>query len=362
MRKYTTLPLIMLVAIIAIFSSCEDGSLKNSKTYIFSVGLDYEKLSKATNGTINVLYNTVRDASAMAWQLSKLYPNSEVTLFLNSGASFNIYKDPEFTVTKKTENKYNSEKDAYEEMDSFDINPTGLISDRWKTADVISAIKNTPAGENDLIVFFYSGHGVGSSDENINGSLLMEYEGDVAGFIEPDALLSAFDGFKCPVVIILDSCRSGAFIKNSTLASTDSFVTISNNSLTNYSILYRDGLFYSDGKFSNSLDLRKASDSNIYILTACHSNQDSMEGVNTPGKANSYNFSAFTYRALEYLGFKAKDIEARSRSKKLTLFGMYNYAWENYPSLYDKIQNPLYSKEYETFQVTRNAMDLVLVL
>lgn len=119
-----------------------------------------------------------------------------------------------------------------------------------------SAIRDAFAGaeENDISLFYYSGHGLNSNGDD-NGSLCgIDYS-----YIKPSELRRMLDAVKGTKVIIVDACRSGQLIGRGGKASSESFADAF---ISAFSLSARDA----------GAELAK---NGYYVLTAVSKDQDS---------------------------------------------------------------------------------------
>ena len=71
-----------------------------------------------------------------------------------------------------------------------------------------SIVDNPTIDEDDITIFYYAGHGVGSNNPDLNGALV----GIDGQYVTVSAIQSYLDRVKGNVVVILDCCHSGQFI------------------------------------------------------------------------------------------------------------------------------------------------------
>ncbi len=146
---------------------------------------------------------------------------------LTSALNFTVTYDKALTGT--TYRFYGIGNDNYDEAD---LKLTSCVNDMNVMADAASAAgfalvdrnkdlgffgitgvlnhmaTNSSIGEDDVTVFFYSGHGAGSSNQNERGALCAT-DGDI---VTVDQVQSYLDRVPGTVVVILDSCLSGQYI------------------------------------------------------------------------------------------------------------------------------------------------------
>ena len=191
---YITLSLLLL-------SSCELNitSDANGRVYIVTVGIDY------ANTAVNDLDGTVNDALEIAECFRDVYEGR------NTGV----------VMRRMVQEGPDSDRTSY-------LYPS--------TDNILRMLQTIDPTPDDLVVFFYSGHGdVHLSEET--GAILSNFlaaapdmeEGDRSLYTEldTDVLFSALEALPCPAVAIIDACYSGGAADNYTSPSfTDSFRTI----------------------------------------------------------------------------------------------------------------------------------------
>lgn len=158
-----------------------------------------------------------------------------------------------------------------------------------RAVDIGRAIDSTFKGatDDDVSLFFYSGHGCGARlSSPYNGALVGV---DMELFLTRD-LARHLDAVKGRVIVLIDACRSGAFIQKNSSPSESS-----DSSAFNQAII--DALVGSaDAPSSNSGELCK---SKYIVITACRADQNSIE-TRFPG--NKYYQGLFTTVLLDGMG------------------------------------------------------------
>ena len=172
-------------------------------------------------------------------------------------------------------------------------------------ASMYSMINNTfaKADSNDVSLFYYSGHGAD------DGSLVsVDHQ-----FISPSRLASWLKQIPGRVVVVLDSCYSGAVIGKSEGAGPESFNEKMIQAFNEVELETCKGGSMSNSKFK--------------VLTACSKNEYSW----TMG----YFSSKFTYYLVNGVGYdyngsrKSRALADTNKNKKLTLQECYKYTRKN---------------------------------
>ena len=172
MRKHI-IPLLILC--IAALSSCDDSfriQTVNSEAYIITVGIDY------ANTEISDLDGTVNDALEMAACLSEIYRQKGITPHVTR-----MIQEGEMS---------------------------GELDRNYPSRDgILSAIEAVPAGPDDIIVFFYSGHGdILPDGRTILAAARTVKDGPYGELLSED-VFNALNAKGCPVLAIIDACNSG---------------------------------------------------------------------------------------------------------------------------------------------------------
>ena len=193
---------LMMIALLIAASSCELNITPdaNGRVYIVTVGIDY------ANSPVSDLQGTVDDALEMAECFKAVYEAK------NTG-----------TVVRRM---------IQEGEDSDRTSPYYPSAE-----NILRMIGSLDAGPDDLVVFFYSGHGDVHRDEETERIVSNFFlaaapdsdEGDRRLYTEldTDVLFSALNELPCPAVAIIDACYSGGAADNHTEPSfAESFVTM----------------------------------------------------------------------------------------------------------------------------------------
>lgn len=168
-------------------------------------------------------------------------------------------------------------------------NYTCTVKRDLRAVDIGRAIDSAFKGatDDDVSLFFYSGHGCGDSLSSPNNGALVGV--DMNLFLTGD-LAKHLDAVKGRVIVLIDACRSGAFIQNNSRSSGSPDPNAFNQAII-------DALVGStDAPSSNSGELRK---SKYIVITACRADQNSVE-TRFPG--NNYFQGLFTTVLLDGMG------------------------------------------------------------
>lgn len=158
-----------------------------------------------------------------------------------------------------------------------------------RAAEIGRAIDNAfkDATEDDVSLFFYSGHGCGDNLSSPNNGALVGVDMDLFRTRDLAEHLSAVKG---RVIVLIDACRSGAFIQKNNSSPEDSDPNAFNQAIIDALAGYTDVLS------SNSGELRQPK---FIVITACRADQNSVE-VRFHGR--SYSQGLFTTVLLNGMG------------------------------------------------------------
>ena len=172
MKKMKVLMMLMLAAV-ALLASCNLSLDSKGKAYILCAGVEYgyDKGPAKLDGCID-------DAIELGTCLTKQISNSGTETL----ARYMLCRGE---------------------------NPDESSADYPSPSHILSAINAVPAGKEDLLVFFYSGHG-----EVVDGrpclALPPETEGGFVSDLDMKVLYEAVEAKGCHAVILMDCCYSGA--------------------------------------------------------------------------------------------------------------------------------------------------------
>ena len=103
-------------------------------------------------------------------------------------------------------------------LKGFAGTPYDIFTRMNQTADEIIACVGSAFGsatENDVSLFYYSGHGASVSDGAVQGSLVGK---DGKTFVSPDQLREALDRIPGRKIVIIDACYSGGMLTSKNLS------------------------------------------------------------------------------------------------------------------------------------------------
>ena len=202
---------LICVIIILALTSCEISSkdpAAGKDIHLVSVALDY------ADTDMNSLKGTVNDQDALTRQLAFL-SSAEGTAFHST--SF-CARDGRWYVRRHSQTP--------EGMDSSDIEYISPSAMKGCILNHLEKLVQT-AGEEDIIIFYYAGHGAESlsdNDSTLNGALVVgditfpsigtwqDVGSNLSSLITVAELVGALSRISAPKLVILDSCYSGALM------------------------------------------------------------------------------------------------------------------------------------------------------
>lgn len=314
MRKNRIHELIFIVsAILLCLMSCDNGISASRNVYFISVTSDYRDLQ-----SISSLNATNHDQYGLAREIIELDGNTSMRLYLSSNGK-------RYILSSDNNSDYIN-PDGRSTKTSLDILPHKEAE--WEASDILSYLKelSEKAGSSDLILFQYSGHGAESTGELVLGAEKASQGLRITDSITPSELLNAFSSSKCAVMIILDSCYSGTFIKDNVLGDANVFKETGKSEKFT-SIGYFEGM-------ESALNLLTANTNrknpNVYVLAASTSKQtawDSDPSLYKPSTAENERFGGFTYYLLKALGYDPIEDQPHENKSRITLYSLYESIW-----------------------------------
>ena len=297
--------------IMLLLSSCSNA-LDSSRTIVIAVALDYEEdafQDKENNLVVNTLSNPPNDLEAFTSQVDILASGREVErhIFLSQGG------------TRRVNGK----------------------REEWDKEAILSTISSLEAEENDLVLFFYSGHGMDGT-----GELVVSAKEGKMDKISPDELLTALSevgGKKC---VFLDSCYSGAFVENAGMLA-DGEVFGEDGSLM------KEGFLFSLGPaLSLSITSGRLGTDDIWLMSATTDGQLSYDS-GTEGLPNQEEYGAFSYFLISSLGYDMENDSPRISQERneVTFLGLYR-------DIKRRMTESMWTEQ--TPQITLTPLDLVL--
>lgn len=204
---------------------------------------------------------------------------------------------------------------------------------------LLSYIKGIGTSPGDIIIFYFSGHGIAVNGESMIVVDPECKEDDFLALSDISDALSSLDGDSC---MIIDACQSGSETE-SELAG-EVFSTTGDYIGTNIGNALSSA-------FRLSFSARPPED-DVYILASCTENQNSLANMGISGAINSGKYSVFTYYMLSYLGYDfAKEKADLPSTGMITFYSIYQ-------GIKDSMADEFWEKQ--TAQPVRTPIDLIL--
>lgn len=317
--------LLVLTLLVILFPSCTpDKTLTERDIYLISVSDDFND----STGYYKALDNTISDQAALISQIRTL-GNVHVYAFVSHHGKRYIStpdKTPVFKPADKDCNILDSPTDAA--FNHFEYIPSSTeTTNNWTMDDVLTTVGNLPSGENDIIIFTYSGHG----EEN-TGALITNCKGkDNYDTTNREAVIEAFSSISGKKIFFLDSCYSGNFISQGTLNTLDTFSTDED---------YYEGEDYISAIQCSTLTHKTDTTPSLWIMAAAGRKQKANDSGESSDSRVQEHFGAFTYYLLKALGYNMDRNESEKKSSSLTFYSIYSYIMASFPSSEIKGQTP----------------------
>ena len=178
-------------------------------------------------------------------------------------------------------------------LNRLSMDYTGTVVKNARKATIIDQIRKTFAGatDSDVSLFYYSGHGVDAGGSGVNQGALVGVDGNIITMRELAAELSKFRG---RIIVILDSCHSGAAIGKSQNAD-DVLDAFNDEVIEAFSGYYLETENLESGAKSGELKQSK-----FIVITAASITQSSYDGS---FDGSGYRQGAFTAALIKGMGF-----------------------------------------------------------
>lgn len=252
--RLTSIIMTLCMAMLAVSCSLDIPGQRNAEAYIISVGLDY------VNSPVSSLQGTVDDALEIAMCLSDIYDMKGIGhheyLMIQEGAD------------------------------------SDMTSPLYPSADnILSTIRTLPVTKNDLVIFYYSGHGdVDAQGKGIFAAARRDDE-ELYSPLYMDEVYEALGSLPSQSLMIVDACYSGDSADESPS-----------------SVDFMDSI----GRMFSDVDLRGVS-----AMAACQPDELSYVSSVTTMEGYPQAHSEFTIGVLDALGW----VHTSSSSRLLTVDG-----------------------------------------
>jgi hypothetical protein len=311
--KTKAIAILILFFFLLLLSGCEYLSTEptKGKVHYVVVALDYENASN-----INSLEGPLNDGQEFAAALDSLITSAgriEGSKFLM------VQEGPSHTNETISDSLYPS------------------------VDHVTSTIENLVSltSEDDLTIFFYSGHGEADTGKLILGTTTGTNTEDDR--MSPETLLSLMNTLEGKKLLLIDNCYSGNYVEESS---------------SSLSGVYSDYDYYAKYFSDDTYEL-----SDLYVLSASSNNSESWEAYFIE---DGHQHGYFTYVLLEGLGWphshssdlstvELEEIPPASSKSKLSVDDLYTYVLDN-----QTISSSTLIYPHQHPMTNGGAMDLVL--
>lgn len=267
-----------LLSLFLICSCSNDINLSGTAIHLVSVAITYKHDESATT-----LETTVNDQSDFVNQITYLADASYVAVH---PYTFTENESGELLLTTNPDDKTDYGEDSQQLLDF---------------------IRNIPVtSENDLVIFYFSGHGGIDSD----GSTLCLNPTDSDDDVHASALINTLKSVKGKKWVVLDCCYSGGAVSGNSLSQGFEYESVwAENEKRNLDYYTRTNVFKGIGDaFSLSVSSAEIGNNDIWVLSASLKNQLS----------SSYgDYGEFTEALLTVLGSKITDSDEETATPGL---------------------------------------------
>lgn len=346
--------ILLISLLLVLFPSCSPDSSSNEREiYLISVADDADascnkKVSADSTKTVESrkLETVISDQASLISQIS-LFGNTHIYSFTSQDGKRYVSKDklPKFMPYDSSGKKLDSPSDST--FNKFRYVPgENEEESEWTMKDVLKTINEIDCGENDLVIFTYSGHGETNTGALITNARFAEegetwekgetkggtYENPKLMYLTTtvDEILTALSSISGKKVMFLDSCYSGNFVVNSTLPGKDTF----SGGEAKFT-----GEDYIEGLKKSSFKSGESTYPSLWIMASATKNQTASDSINEKLPFQSY-YGAFTYYLLKALGFNMDENTAGKGSSVISFYSIYSYVRANFPSDHLVIQTP----------------------
>ncbi len=311
--------------------------------HIITMGFSYADIGD------NMLENTLRDQHGMTEQLIALAESSNCSwdvIEFNDGEYSYGWKYPQYDggnnpVRRGTRYRSYSNAEYGKDTAYTPIKENSEEGIKNAVADIIK--ENLSVKENDLLFFYYSGHG------DVNGLVIPYHDKSGYTFFSPETLFGILDSFDCFQMLIFDCCFSGIFVQDGDLEGTigyDSSEGLDKQTISNPFEIIANAFIKGFEKGNSGYPKR-------FSISAASPNQESWDSDQHADHDYAHYYGAFTIWALDYLGYDFENLSGsyRVHGKALTAAGLYEHAYENLTK---------YTRMTATPNITASRYNLVL--
>lgn len=387
--------LLILLSVLVLFTSC-DLTMKEGpkpKMYLIANGLGYQSLYGTSlenddghvvplNDTRGIVYQFIELCKAAGNEYEIIWYSDDI-----AKADRPVNDVGRFTLTHYSSRMEGPTGPAvhiaekYGLGNSLELNPAAFEEAFFQ--EIASMWDEAPTSK-DLILFYFSGHGLDSLSDEVEGGPVLFYSStdvlyNIGGIqvsrptlmdfvaLNYEILFRHMDLYPCRQLFLLDCCYSGASIENKSqflprddneLGYTLGFIEHYQGRVRNdiYSSFLVDVVFLDSWKHTFSGTYGKPKRMVINASTYAQQSLNADAYIDEPG---ILNYGGFTYRLLKYLGYEITSNPQNDRAQvpykllgeAVTATGMMN-------SVFDNISFTL--KEQSTPNMTRSSYDMLI--
>lgn len=329
--------IILFSLLLTLFSCSNEYLPKEREIYLVTVADDFYNY----NGNGRKLENVITDQAALLLQI-QTFGDIHINSYISQNGKRYTSSSPIYVAVDSEGREL--EKNNDESFKSFIYKPKeGEEEKEWTIYDVMDYLGELELGDDDLLIFIFSGHG-----EKGNGSLMTNASTSSPQWdsLSPEDLFSILSTLGGKKLVVLDSCYSGVYVPSSPLYSSDVFASEEKEDRwigKSYPNAMKKALFGDKRETFNNSD--------IWILSSTGRGQeasDSLDGGDGPFQTS---YGAFTYYLLKALGYDTDRNEAVKEESRLTLYEVYSYIRKHFPEYETQIQTP---------RVSNGGLDLIL--
>lgn len=333
--------ILLLSLILMLFPSCSpDNTLTKREIYLVSVADDFYN----SEGKYRMLNNVITDQASLISQIST-FGNVHIYCFSSQyGKRYtsiptgeNPYKTPLFKPYDDSGPGKGEMLDSPGDPSFVEfryIPSTGEEESGWTMDTVLETIRSIESGENDLIIFTYSGHGeenTGAFATNVKVKTASSKESEDYDLTNKEIVLEALSSISGNKVLFLDSCYSGNFVQGNTLTTKDVF----SGEEARYT-----GEDYTEALKKSSLEKSYIQYPKMWVMSSAGKNQRAWDALSEGDSIFQNHYGAFTYYLLKALGYDMEKNESKKESSELTFYSIYSYVRTNFPETEISEQTP----------------------
>ena len=332
-----TLILTLLTILITLASCSVENSMEEREIFLVTIADDFYNY----NGNGRKLENVVTDQAAIYMEF-QTFGDINTKAYVSQNGKRYSSSSPIYVPVDKYGNELSLNSDPA--FKGFSYKPKiGEEESGWRVGDIMSYLGTLELGNNDLLVITYSGHGEKDRGNLMTNASPTSEEWDS---LSPEDLIDRVSSLGGKKLIVLDSCYSGVFVPSSSLSTPDVF---SDKEKEDRWL----GRNYVNAAFSSFFSTNKANASpkDIWIISSTGKGQEASDSLDGEDGPFQLSYGAFTYYLLKGLGYDTDRNEGVEKEERVTVYSLYSYIRNNFPSYETQIQTP---------RVNSQGLDLIL--